>query len=116
MKGFDAIIIGVPTYYHDIPANVKDLLEQVAVEKIDLKGKIGAVFGSYGWSTEAQSRVLEIMKNRFGMNIIEQPLLVLNTPDKTSLENCRDFGKKIADQLPKTGNRTLFFDKRPQIP
>ena len=46
----DAIILGMPTYYHDIGIDMKNLLEGVSKEEIDLKGKVGAAFGSYGWS------------------------------------------------------------------
>lgn len=46
----DAIIFGVPTYFHDITLDMKKSLEQVAAKGINLKGKVGAAFGSYGWS------------------------------------------------------------------
>ena len=113
LSHFDAILIGVPTYYHDIPANVKVLLEEIAVKKISLKGKIGGVFGSYGWSNEAQERVIEIMRNKFEMQIYEPPLLVKYTPNETDLEKCREFGKRIAENMPRTNKRTQFHDKRP---
>jgi flavorubredoxin len=116
LSRFDAIVLGVPTYYHDIPANVKDLLEEIAVKKISLKGKIGAAFGSYGWSTEAQNLVLEIMKNKYEMQIIEPPLLIKYTPDQKGLENCKDFGKKIAEKFPTTLKHTHFYDRRPRLP
>ena len=29
LRRFDVIVIGVPTYYHDIPTNVKNFLEEV---------------------------------------------------------------------------------------
>ncbi|MGB9854906.1 MAG: flavodoxin domain-containing protein [Candidatus Bathyarchaeales archaeon] len=99
LPNFDAIVVGMPTYHHDITIDVKRLFEEAAVKNISLKGKIGAAFGSYGWSGEAPKLVLEIMKNRFEMNVIEPPLLIKYTPDQASLEKCRDFGKKIAEKL-----------------
>src|SRR3972149_3898469 len=47
---FDAIFVGAPTYHHDLPIDMKKLFEEVAVKGISLKGKVGAAFGSYGWS------------------------------------------------------------------
>jgi flavorubredoxin len=51
-----------------------------------LKGKIGAAFGSYGWSGEAPRLVLEILKNKFEMEVVEPPLLIKYTPDNDGLE------------------------------
>ena len=96
---FDAIAVGIPTYHHDMPVGIKNLFEEVARKKISLKGKAGAAFGSYGWSGEAPQMILEIMKNKFEMGIIEPPLLIKYTPDQTALEKCREFGKRIAEKL-----------------
>ncbi|MEM2458959.1 MAG: flavodoxin domain-containing protein, partial [Candidatus Bathyarchaeia archaeon] len=71
---FDAIVVGVPTYHHDMTIDVKKLFEEAAVKGVSLKGKVGAAFGSYGWSGEAPKLVLEIMKNKFEMDVIEPPL------------------------------------------
>ncbi|MEM4473412.1 MAG: flavodoxin domain-containing protein, partial [Candidatus Bathyarchaeia archaeon] len=73
---FDAIVVGVPTYHHDMTIDVKKLFEEAAVKGVSLKGKVGAAFGSYGWSGEAPKLVLEIMKNKFEMDVIEPPLLI----------------------------------------
>lgn len=96
---FDAIIIGVPTYNHSMTADMENLFEEAAVKNVDLKGKIGAAFGSYGWSGEAPRLVLEIMKNKFGMEVIEPPLLIKYTPSQDGLEKCREFGREIAEKL-----------------
>ena len=53
LSSFDAIIVGAPTYHHEMPMDFKNLFEEAAVQGISLKGKIGAAFGSYGWSGEA---------------------------------------------------------------
>jgi len=79
--------------------DIKKIFEEAAVKNIDLKNKIGAAFGSYGWSGEAPRLVLEIMKNKFGMDSIESTLLIKHTPDQTGLEKCREFGREIAERL-----------------
>jgi len=99
LSDFDAIIVGTPTYHHNMTVDMKILFEEAAAKNVNLKGKIGASFGSYGWSGEAPKLVLEIMKNKFEMQTTEPPLLIKYTPDQTGLENCREFGKKIAERL-----------------
>jgi len=99
LSNFDAILVGIPTYHHNMTVDMKMLLEEAAVRNVNLKGKIGASFGSYGWSGEAPKLVFEIMKNKFEMQVIEPPLLIRYTPDQTGLEKCKEFGKKIAERL-----------------
>jgi flavorubredoxin len=102
LANFDAIVFGMPTYHHDMTVDVKKLLEEIAFKNINLKGKIGAAFGSYGWSGEAPKLILEVMKNKFEMNVIEPPLLIKYAPSQTGLEICKDFGKKIAEKITQT--------------
>ena len=99
MAGFDAVVVGIPTYHHDMTIDIKRLFEEAVVKGINLKDRIGAAFGSYGWSGEAPRLVLEIMKNKFEMNVIEAPLLIKYAPDQAGLEKCRQFGKKIAEKF-----------------
>ncbi len=96
---FDATVLGAPTYHHDTPIDMKKLFEGAAVKDINLKGKVGAAFGSYGWSGEAPKLLLEIMKNRFEMQVIEPPLLAKYVPDEKMLGMCRDLGKRVSETL-----------------
>ena len=98
----DGIILGMPTYHHDVGMEMKRLFEELAVKGIDLRGKMGAAFGSYGWSGEAPGMLLEIMKNKFEMETIEPPLLAKYNPDNKSLEECRKLGKTVAEKILKT--------------
>jgi flavorubredoxin len=98
----DAIIFGMPTYYHDISLDLKRLLEEVATKGIKLKGKIGAAFGSYGWSGEAPSLLLEIMKKRFEMETIEPSLTVKYAPNEKALEECLKLGRTVAERIVKS--------------
>jgi len=93
----DGLAVGVPTYHHDMTLDTKRLFEEAAVKNLSLRGKVGAAFGSYGWSGEAPRLVLEIMKNKFEMRVIEPPLLAKYAPDDTGLQRCREFGRKIAE-------------------
>src|SRR4030067_1170570 len=99
LNRFDAIIVGVATYHHDMSIDVKRLFEEAAQKGIRLKGKTGAALGSYGWTGEAPKRVLEIMKNKFEMHVIEPPLLAKYTPDQNILNLCRELGKRVSETL-----------------
>lgn len=99
LAGFDAILLGAPTYHHDTPIDMKKLFEDAAAKGVNLKGKVGAAFGSYGWSGEAPKLLLEIMKNKFEMQLIEPPLLARYVPDGGMLDKCRDLGKRVSETL-----------------
>lgn len=101
ISSFDAIIVGVPTYHHDVPIDFKNLFEEVASKGVNLKGKAGGTFGSYGWSGEAPKLILEVMKNKFEMEIVQPPLLVRYMPDQAALGSCRGLGQKISENLMK---------------
>jgi flavodoxin I len=96
---FDAILVGVPTYHHDMPLDIKRLFEEAAGKGINLKGKTAAAFGSFGWSGEAPKLVLEIIKNKFEMRVTEPPLLLKYTPDDKGLDACRTLGKRVSESL-----------------
>ena len=97
----DAIIFGSPTYYHDMTLPIKQMLEEAAKTNVQLKRKVGAAFGSYGWSGEAPELILEILKNRFGMQIVELKAMALYTPNEAKLEECRKLGKLVAEKIAK---------------
>ncbi len=99
LNQFDALVVGTPTYHHEMTLDLKELFEEAAVKNVNMKGKLGAAFGSYGWSGEAPRMVVEIVKNKFEMNVIESSLLVKYVPDTTGLGKCRELGKRIAERL-----------------
>ena len=98
----EAIIVGMPTYHHDMTRSIKRLFEEAAVQGSDLTGKTGASFGSYGWSGEAPRLILEIMENKFEMAVLKPPLLIKYGADEHGLEQCRNLGKTVAGIVSKT--------------
>ena len=93
-----AIIVGSPTLNNGLFPTVSDLLAYM--KGLKPQNKIGAAFGSYGWSGEATKLItqeLEEMK----FKVIDSPLKVQYIPDQKALETCRALGKKIADELPR---------------
>lgn len=96
---FDGIIVGTSTYHHDMPMDIKRLFEEAAIKNVNLKGKVGAVFGSFGWSGEAPKLVNEILKNKFEMKVTEPPLLCKYTPDQNMLNSCKELGNRVSKSL-----------------
>jgi flavorubredoxin len=97
LAGYDGILVGTPTFNKDMPIDTKRLLEQAVTKGVSLRGKVGATFGSYGWSGEAPRLVLDLMRDMLGMLTPEPPLLSKLTPDAAMLEKCRNFGKRISE-------------------
>lgn len=97
LAGIDAVVLGAPTYHHDLISSMKTFLFEM--EKADLKGKLGAAFGSYGWSGESVQMMADTMKHIFGMNVIEPGLKLLGGPSESGLKQCKEFGGKIAEKI-----------------
>ena len=93
----DAVVLGSPTYHHDMISSMKTFLFEM--EKAELKGKVGAAFGSYGWSGESVQMISDTMKHIFGMDVMEPGLKLARRLSGSSLERGKEFGKKIAEKI-----------------
>lgn len=92
-----AIIVGSPTLNNGLFPTVSDFLTYM--KGLKPLNKLGAAFGSYGWSGEAAKLVtkeLEQMK----FDIIDPGVRIQYVPDDKSLDACRELAKKIAEALP----------------
>ncbi len=92
-----AIIIGSPTLNNGIFPTVSDFLTYM--KGLKPKNKVGAAFGSYGWSGEAVKLInehLEAMK----FDVVDPGLKAQFVPDNKCIEACQELGKKIARALP----------------
>lgn len=98
LKDVDAVVLGCPTYYDDLISSIKWFLTDM--RKVDLNGKVGAVFGSYGWKAVLE-HMYAPMKNIFGMEMVDPSLKKKATELITDegKRDCREFGKKIAEKL-----------------
>jgi flavorubredoxin len=65
---------------------------------INPKGKIGAAFGSYGWSGEAPIMIAEKMRE-IGMDVVDPVLRILHNPTYKDLQECKRLGVDIAEKL-----------------
>lgn len=90
----DAIIIGSPTINGDAAKPAWDLLS--CVSYVESGGKIGAAFGSYGWTGEAPEMLQERMRGlKFRLPV--QPLKIKLIPSDEELMQCAAFGQEIAE-------------------
>jgi len=93
-----AVVVGSPTLNNGIFPTVSDFLTYM--KGLKPKNKVGAAFGSYGWSGEAVKLVTKELQD-MGFDMIEPGIRVQYVPDDEALKGCRDLGKRIADALPK---------------
>lgn len=91
----DAVAIGSPNYNNAMMPTVKQFLE--ALTDIDLSGKVGLAFGSYGWSFEATDEINKIMTS-YGLNMMTD-LCIKRMPDEKKLEECRRAGSELTKKM-----------------
>jgi flavorubredoxin len=88
-----AIVIGSPTLNNGLYPTVSDLLTYM--KGLKPKNKIGAAFGSYGWSGEAVKLIQQELA-AMNFSLIEPGLRIQYVPDKTGMAACVEFAEKIA--------------------
>jgi len=87
-----AVVVGSPTLNNGLFPTLGDFLTYM--KGLKPKNKIGAAFGSYGWSGEAVKLItqeLEVMK----FEMIDPGMKVQYVPDEKALAACFELGKKI---------------------
>ncbi len=108
IKDADAIVIGSSTFYYKMLPPMEKFIENLA--KANVKGKIGAAFGSYGWSGEAPVMIAEKMRE-LGMNVIDPVLRIQYQPMEKDLEECKRLGKDIANKVKKSAEKHIKTGK-----
>lgn len=101
VEASDGILIGSPTINGDAVKPAWDLL--ALFSRIDVKGKIGGAFGSYGWTGEAV-RMLEDRLRGLKLRTPVPGARVKLIPTERELDDCRKFGRDVAAAL--TGRMT----------
>lgn len=105
LLAYDGIIIGSPTYYGTMAAEIKKLIDRSVSFHGKLKGKVGAAFSSaanIGGGNE--STILEILNAMLihGMIIQGDPAgdhygpVSIGAPDARVEKQCKALGKKVA--------------------
>jgi flavorubredoxin len=91
-----AVIVGSPTINNQLFPTVSDFLTYM--KGLKPKNKIGAAFGSYGWSGESVKLInqeLEAMK----FDIIDPGVKIQYIPDKDGKNACYELGRKIGKAI-----------------
>jgi flavorubredoxin len=91
-----AVVVGSPTLNNQLYPSLADFL--VYMKGLKPLNKIGAAFGSFGWSGEAVKMInkeLEAMK----FEVIDPGLRIQYVPDKDALQACYDLGRKVGQAV-----------------
>jgi len=102
IKVADAIAIGSSTFYYKMLPPMEKFID--SLEKANVTGKVGAAFGSYGWSGEAPINIADKMR-KLGMEVIDPVLRIQYQPTEKDLEECKRLGKDLASKVKKTAEK-----------
>lgn len=91
-----AIVVGSPTINRGILTSVAAIMEEI--RGLSFRGKKAAAFGCYGWSGESVKIIARGLEAA-GFEIVDEGLKVLWNPDDDSIEQCIDYGKKLAENF-----------------
>ncbi len=109
LKDADAIAIGSSTFYYKMLPPMEKFIE--SLEKAKIIAKLGAAFGSYGWSGEAPVMIAEKMRE-LGIDVIDPVLRIQYQPTEKDLEECKRLGKDIAVKMKKKPAAPVSGQKR----
>ncbi len=87
-----AIIIGSSTLNNGILPRMADILTYM--KGLRPKNKIGAAFGSFGWSGEAVKHLTGHLEE-IGVEVVDPGVKIKNVPTHEALASCVELGQKI---------------------
>jgi flavorubredoxin len=96
IENADGVLLGSPTFNQDALKPVWDVLSVVC--PINVRGKLAAAFGSYGWSGEAVKLLEDRMKG-LKFKVVESGLRFNFTPSDADLVTTAEFAEKFAEML-----------------
>lgn len=97
LANYSIVIIGSPTYGGKMMDEMSEWLEKAA--SIDLNGKSGGSFGSFGWSGEAPEKIYNMMKDSFGMKMAGDCLRLKAADIDGGMKMAQGYGKEIGALL-----------------
>lgn len=92
----DAVALGCPSMGSEEleEEDMEPFIE--ALEMENLKGKPMLLFGSYDWGDGQWMREWTQRMTSLGVLLIEDSLIIQNTPDDEGLSKCQELGAKLA--------------------
>lgn len=91
-----AIVIGSPTLNNGLLSTIAPILEEC--RGLKFRNKIGAAFGSYGWSGESV-KVIEEHLRKCKIPVVAEGVRAKWQPDADDLAACRMLGNKVAEAV-----------------
>jgi flavorubredoxin len=91
-----AIVIGSPTLNNGLLPTISPILEDC--RGLRFQNKIGAAFGSYGWSGESVRLIEKHMQN-CGVPLAAEGVSAKWQPDTDALNRCRGLGRTVAQAI-----------------
>ncbi|MFZ5643771.1 MAG: anaerobic nitric oxide reductase flavorubredoxin [Bacillota bacterium] len=90
------VIVGSSTINRGVLSSTAAILEMI--KGLQFKKKIGAAFGSYGWSGESVRDIEEKLKNA-GIEIVLDGIKMQYDPEPGDLKSCEAFGEAFAEKV-----------------
>lgn len=90
------IIIGSPALNNGLLPTIKPILEDL--KGLKFKNKVGAAFGSFGWSGE-NVKLIEETLEKAKIKILQEGIKFKWQPSKEELEKCVEFGRSFAQKM-----------------
>lgn len=91
-----AVIVGSCTVNNVVLRPTAALLDEM--KGLRFKNKVGAGFGSYGWSGEAP-KIISKKLEEAGINVVSEPLSFRYRLTEEETQQCVEFGEKIAETM-----------------
>jgi flavorubredoxin len=90
------LVLGSPTLNNGLMPTVASFVHYM--KGLRPRNKIGAAFGSYGWSGESVKLLNDIL-NEIKAEFVHEGIKVKFAPDKDTLKQCEELGKIIAQKI-----------------
>lgn len=90
------VIVGTCTVNNTVMRSIAAVLEEIKAHRF--KGKVGAGFGSYGWSGEGAKEISRRLEEA-GLAVPVPPLQFKYRPSGEELQKCVEFGEAIAESM-----------------
>jgi flavodoxin short chain len=95
VDGYDVVVLGSPSMGAE-EVEESEMAPFVASIAPKLKGRRAALFGSFGWGDGEWMRTWSSQLKEAGVKLLDDGLIVQETPNGESADNCVAYGKRIA--------------------
>ncbi len=91
-----AIVVGSPTFNQGLLPTITPIFEDL--RGLKFQNKIGAAFGTFGWSGEGLA-IIEEHLNRCKIQVVAEGVKAKWQPRAEDLARCRELGQKVAQAI-----------------